>query len=196
MTFSMQQSSNLSDFIFIEKSIPDLICDHILEELESNHWEKHQWGSITGELSKKEETSKEPDVTYSKPLDSILNSFVVQIAKKYQQMHSDKSCKNTSEFIFSLSEIRFNRYHVDQKMDMHFDHIKSLFDGTNPGIPALSFVGALNDNYEGGELVFWKDYSIKLKKGEVLCFPSNFLYQHRVDPILSGVRDTFVCWAW
>ena len=192
----MKQHSNLSDFIFIEKSIPDLICDHILEELESNHWEKHQWGSITGKLSEKEETSKEPDVTYSKPLDSILNSFVLQTAKKYQQMHSDKSCKNTSKFIFSLSEIRFNRYHVDQKMDMHFDHIKSLFDGSNPGIPALSFVGALNDNYEGGELVFWKDYSIKLKKGEVLCFPSNFLYQHRVNPILNGVRDTFVCWAW
>ena len=86
-------------------------------------------------------------------------------------MHSDKSCKNTSEFIFSLSEIRFNRYHVDQKMDMHFDHIKSLFDGTNPGIPALSFVGALNDNYEGGELVFWKDYSIKLKKGKCYASP-------------------------
>ena len=53
---------------------------------------------------------------------------------------------------------------------------------------AGSFVGALNDNYEGGELVFWKDYSIKLKKGEVLCFPSNFLYQHRVNPILNGVN--------
>ena len=77
----MQQHSNLSDFIFIEKSIPDSICDYILKELESNHWEKHQWGSITGALSEKEETSKEPDVTYSKPLDSILNSFVVQTAK-------------------------------------------------------------------------------------------------------------------
>ena len=109
---------------------------------------------------------------------------------------SNKSCQNPSRFLFTLSEIRFNRYHVYQKMDMHFDHIKSLFDGSNPGIPALSFVGALNDNYEGGELVFWKDYSIKLKKGEVLFFTSNFLYQHRVNPILNGVRDTFVCWAW
>ena len=87
----MQQLNKLSDFIFIEKSIPDDICDYILEELESNHWEKHQWGSITGGLSEKEETSKEPDVTYSKPLDSILNSFVVQTAKKYQKMYSDKS---------------------------------------------------------------------------------------------------------
>ena len=196
MTFSMQQLNKLSDFIFIEKSIPDDICDYILEELESNHWEKHQWGSITGGLSEKEETSKEPDVTYSKPLDSILNSFLVQTGKRYEEKYSDESHTNTTNFIFSLSEIRFNRYHIGQKMDMHFDHIKSLFDGNNPGIPALSFVGALNDDYEGGELVFWKNYSVKLKKGEVICFPSNFLYQHRVNPILSGVRDTFVCWAW
>ena len=186
----------LSDFIFLEKSIPDSICDYIRKELESNYWEKHQWGSITGEKFRKEDTLQEPDVTYSKPLDSVLNSFVIKTGKKYEEMHTDKSCHNTSQFIFSCSEIRFNRYYVDQKMDMHFDHIKSLFDVTNPGIPALSFVGALNDDYEGGEFVFWKDHSLKLKKGEVLCFPSNFMYQHRVNPVLSGVRDTFVCWAW
>jgi predicted 2-oxoglutarate/Fe(II)-dependent dioxygenase YbiX len=192
----MKQSSKLSDFIFIEKSIPDTICDYILKELESNHWEKHQWGSIYGDAVEETEASKEPDITYSKPLDSILNSLLVQTGKRYEKKYSDESCINTTQFIFSLSEIRFNRYHIDQKMDMHFDHIKSLFDGSNPGIPALSFVGALNDDYEGGELVFWENYSVKLKKGEVICFPSNFLYQHRVNPILSGVRDTFVCWAW
>ena len=192
----MKQSSNLSDFIFTEKSIPDTICDYVLKELESNHWEKHQWGSIYGNAVDKTEAPKEPDITYSKPLDSILNSFVLQTGNKYQKKYSDESHYNTSNFIFSFSEIRFNRYHIDQKMEMHFDHIKSLFNGYNPGIPVLSFIGALNDNYEGGELVFWKDYSIKLKKGEVICFPSNFLYQHRVNPILSGVRDTFVCWAW
>ena len=192
----MKQSSELSDFIFIEKSIPDPICDYVLKELESNHWEKHQWGSIYGDAVEATEAPKEPDITYSKPLDSILNSFVLQTGNKYQKKYSDESHYNTSSFIFSFSEIRFNRYHIDQKMEMHFDHIKSLFNGYNPGIPVLSFIGALNDNYEGGELVFWKDYSIKLKKGEVICFPSNFLYQHRVNPILSGVRDTFVCWAW
>ncbi len=192
----MKQSSKLSDFIFIEKSIPDTICDYILKELESNHWEKHQWGSIYGDAVDETEAPKEPDITYSKPLDSILNSFVLQTGNKYQKNYSDESHYNTSSFIFSFSEIRFNRYHIDQKMEMHFDHIKSLFNGYNPGIPVLSFVGALNDDYEGGELVFWKDYSVKLKKGEVICFPSNFLYQHRVNPILSGVRDTFVCWAW
>ena len=77
----MKQSSNLSDFIFIEKSIPDTICAYVLEELESNHWEKHQWGSIYGDAVEETETSKEPDITYSKPLDSILNSFLYKQEK-------------------------------------------------------------------------------------------------------------------
>ena len=111
----MQQHSNLSDFIFIEKSIPDTICDYILKELESNHWEKHQWGSITGGLSEKEETSKEPDVTYSKPLDSILNSFVLQTGNKYQKKYSDESHYNTSNFIranIMPRNWKFKRFHL------------------------------------------------------------------------------------
>ena len=188
-------SKQISDYIFVDKCIPDSICDLIKNELNSSYWEKHQWGSTSGSPIQKED-SLEPDVTYSKSLDSILKTFVEKTAKKYEELHSDKTNKNTSQFIFSISEIRFNRYYQDQKMEMHFDHIKSLFDGINKGIPAVSFVGALNDDYDGGELVFWEDYSIKLKKGEVVCFPSNFMYQHRVNPILNGVRDTFVCWAW
>ena len=135
---------SLDNFIFIEKSVPDAICDYILEELESNHWEKHQWGSIYGDAVDETEAPKAPDITNSKPLDSILNSFVLQTGNKYQKKYSDESHYNTSNFIFSFSEIRFNRYHIDQKMEMHFDHIKSLFNGYNPGIPVLSFIGALN----------------------------------------------------
>ena len=78
---------SLDNFIFIEKSVPDAICDYILEELESKRWEKHQWGSIYGGLSKKEETSKEPDVTYSKPLDSVLNSFVMKTGRTVSYTH-------------------------------------------------------------------------------------------------------------
>ena len=36
------------------------------------------------------------------------------------------------------------------KMAEHCDHIHSIFDGSIKGIPVLSVVGLLNDNYEGG----------------------------------------------
>ncbi len=103
----MKQSNKLSDFIFTEKSIPDTICDYILKELESNHWEKHQWGSIYGDAVDETEAPKEPDITYSKPLDSILNSFVLQTGNKYQ-----KSIQTNLIIIHLISSFHF------QKLDL------------------------------------------------------------------------------
>jgi predicted 2-oxoglutarate/Fe(II)-dependent dioxygenase YbiX len=71
-----------------------------------------------------------------------------------------------------------------------------MFDGTIKGIPVLSILGALNDDYEGGELVFWESEKINLKAGEVMIFPSNFMYPHRVDEVKSGTRYSFVSWVW
>ena len=39
-----------------------------------------------------------------------------------------------------------------------------------------------------------KEY--KIKQGEIMIFPSVFLYPHRVAPVTKGVRDTFVSWVW
>ena len=81
-------------------------------------------------------------------------------------------------------------------MAKHCDHIKDMFDGDRKGIPTLSVVGLLNDNFEGGEFVMFDDYIIKLKQGDVLIFPSNFLYPHKVNPVKKGIRDSFVSWVW
>jgi predicted 2-oxoglutarate/Fe(II)-dependent dioxygenase YbiX len=81
-------------------------------------------------------------------------------------------------------------------MAEHCDHIHSLFDGEIKGIPTMSLVGLLNDNYQGGEFVMWQDTVIPLKQGDVMVFPSNFLYPHRVDPVTRGTRHSFVAWAW
>ena len=81
-------------------------------------------------------------------------------------------------------------------MAEHCDHIHSMFDGTTKGIPIMSFVGVLNDDYEGGEFVMWKDKVIELKAGSVMIFPSIFLYPHRVEPIKKGTRHSFVSWAY
>ena len=36
----------------------------------------------------------------------------------------------------------------------------------------MSVIIALNDDYEGGEFYFPKqDYKVKLKKGDIICFP-------------------------
>lgn len=91
---------------------------------------------------------------------------------------------------------RFNRYKENKLMVKHCDHIHSLFEGTRKGIPVLSILGALNDNYEGGELIFFDDYKIDLKEGDIMVFPSNFLYPHRVEKVTKGIRYSFASWSW
>ena len=37
---------------------------------------------------------------------------------------------------------------------------------------------------------------INLNQGDILIFPSVFLYPHKVEPVTKGARYSFVSWAW
>ena len=94
------------------------------------------------------------------------------------------------------SVIKFLKYAETHKMAEHCDHISSLFDGQIKGIPMLSVVGQLNDNFEGGEFIMWGDKVIPFETGDVIIFPSNFMYPHRVEPVTKGDRYSYVSWAY
>jgi predicted 2-oxoglutarate/Fe(II)-dependent dioxygenase YbiX len=81
-------------------------------------------------------------------------------------------------------------------MAEHCDHINDLFDGDRKGIPILTIVALLNDDFKGGEFIMFKNIEIKLKQGDLLIFPSNFVYPHRVDPVTKKTRYSFVSWVW
>ena len=80
-------------------------------------------------------------------------------------------------------------------MALHADHIHSMFDGERKGIPILSVLGVLNDDYEGDEFVLI-DEKIDLSKGDIIIFPSNFMYPHKVEPVTKGIRYSYISWIW
>ena len=55
-------------------------------------------------------------------------------------------------------------------------------------------VANLNEDYEGSEF-YCRGKEIKLKTGDILLFPSNFMYPHEVKEATKGVRYSFVSWA-
>lgn len=60
----------------------------------------------------------------------------------------------------------------------------------------ISFIFYLNDDYEGGELVFPSlNLSIIPKKGMFVAFPSSHHFLHGVKPVISGERFAIVTWA-
>jgi len=102
----------------------------------------------------------------------------------------------TKEIIMKEIWNIINKYSKNKKMAEHCDHIHSMFDGNQKGIPTLSVLGILNDDYEGGEFIMLEDEEIKLKKGDILVFPSIFLYPHKVEPVTKGTRYSFISWVW
>lgn len=59
----------------------------------------------------------------------------------------------------------------------------------------LTAILLLNDNFTGGELAFpISGLEVKLKPGEIIIFPSNFVFIHTVYPVKSGIRYAVVTW--
>tara|TARA_R100000988_G_scaffold95340_1_gene61540 strand:+ start:1322 stop:1855 length:534 start_codon:yes stop_codon:yes gene_type:complete len=71
---------------------------------------------------------------------------------------------------------------------MHVDHM-DLY----PRVLSCSLI--LNDNYDGGDFVFFdEEYLIKKKKGSIVMFPSNFCFPHAVTPVSNGDRHAIITW--
>jgi hypothetical protein len=96
---------------------------------------------------------------------------------------------------YNFTQARFNKYSKGMYMGKHCDHFRTMFDGRWKGVPVYSVIGFLNDNYEGGDLVFWDDTVIEKQAGMVVVFPSNFLYPHKITPVTKGTKYSFVSYA-
>ena len=54
----------------------------------------------------------------------------------------------------------------------------------------------LNDNYDGGDFVFFSGaYKVPPKGGSAVVFPSNFCYPHAVLPVSGGDRHAVITWV-
>lgn len=190
----MGPSSKLDDYIIVKKSaIPADICDDIISNIENDSWSKHSWYNNLEDTTHSEDTQELSVLEITNQMQELLNPFMMQSFKEYV----DKvKYKDWSELVYQFSTIRFNRYEKGQLMREHHDHIYSLFDGDKKGIPILSIIINFNEGYDGADLVFWDNYVLPLGKGDILMFPSLFLYPHKVTEMKSGVRYSGVSWAW
>jgi predicted 2-oxoglutarate/Fe(II)-dependent dioxygenase YbiX len=54
----------------------------------------------------------------------------------------------------------------------------------------------LNDDFEGGDFLMFDGKKLNLSAGDIVIFPSNFLYPHAVTTVTKGTRYSFVAWGW
>ena len=103
--------------------------------------------------------------------------------REYEKIHKGIGCER-------ITDITILKYKKQGKYDYHVDHCYS--------IPrTLSVIILLNNDYEGGDLVFNlhnEEYKVGIRPGRLIMWPSNFLYPHRVTEVTKGTRYSIVSW--
>ncbi len=189
--------TTLKDTIHVERGIiPANLCDYIVKDIETREWKPHTWYNNTSN-SYGSEATMELDVQPTTPeLQQLLTPIIIQAGAIYNQKYAWLKSERTQQIMNKFTAIRFNRYQPGQIMRQHIDHIHSIFDGKEKGIPVLSFILNFNDDYEGANLFFWDNDTYNLGKGDIIMWPSNFLYPHGVTEATKGKRYSGVTWAW
>lgn len=200
VTPNTDMSTNLFDYVKIYNNIFDQDEMSFVRKLldKSDFWSKHSYYNSTTDthVSYNED---ELFCIYDYRVDEKLSPLAQYMQNKV--WHIIKGYINDINLKWfdgweGYSPIRFNKYDVNCRMRVHVDLIKNLFDGTIKGVPVLTVLGSVNDDYEGGELVMMNNTVIELKAGAVMVFPSTILYPHYVKPVTSGVRYSYVSWVW
>lgn len=184
---------NLLDYVKKYSVVPHDLCDSIVAEISTAEWQQHYFYNAKSNEYANISGNKELWTTGYQPTNSAnLTNCIKESIRNYVNDVNSLVWDGPT----SVSITRFNRYQPGQTMAIHADHIHTLFDGERKGIPVITILSVLNDNYTGGEFIMFEDTLIKVNKGDVLVFPSIFLYPHKVLPVKSGTRYTCVNWAW
>ena len=184
----------IEDYIYVENHIPVELCESLVDECNKKEWKKHQWNDYaTGTFESM--PTKELDVMpCTQEQQDKITPHLAKALKEYQEKYSTEGGKTGTQWLTKFSPIRFNKYVIGTTMRKHYDHIHSIFDGKMKGVPIISIVGQLNEDYEGAEF-YCRDKEIKLKTGDILLFPSGIVYPHTVKETTKGIRYSFVSWA-
>jgi len=175
--------------IVIKNIIPHQLCDDILNEYkDSNEWQES--GVSNGESNK---TIRNCDtIQISQPFVIRDNNNRFKIDQELFQVAAN--CINQYNNLFQHSSIQQDtgyellRY---KEKSFYIQHVDSFLQA--PRLVSCSL--HLNDDYEGGEFAFFnRTLKYKLNKGDVLMFPSTFMYPHEVMPVTKGTRYSIITW--
>ena len=185
-------SKDLESYVTVfQGAIPQEVCRQTCEELDKVDWIQHNFYNV--KTNSYHSTEKELSVFFDKV---STKPFLMQLEHQLLTQYVKDLNFPWFDGWAGFSEIRFNRYAEQTNMKLHCDHIHSMFDGEMKGIPTMTFLAILNDDYEGGEFIMFDNKEIKFKTGSAVVFPSVFLFPHKVLPVTKGTRHSCVSWAW
>ena len=170
---NFDKMGNSKDNIKVEHNfISSEVCDELI--------------SYKGEPNKHESDFWSERIFNSAEISDIASTFRDKIKdfieKEYGVSISSQPPTNSNSMPTIIS------WHPGVDMGLHVDDL---------GVSEyhMSALIYLNDDFVGGEISFpTHNLSIKPNKGDLVVFPGNLNYAHKIDPITSGDRYTMPFW--
>jgi hypothetical protein len=181
-----------------KRAIPKEDCAYIVNALESNLGpdKKHDWRPAMVTEADTQEKSVRNCVDFK--IGRLLNT-IGPIEENLALYDAHQIAFNS---IFPASQDYGKSWGVGINWFEAFNFVKYDGPGTHFKIHAdhgpayvctTSIVAYLNDDYEGGEIYFPRfDLTIKPEPGDIVIFPSTYIYEHASQPMKSGTKYSIV----
>jgi hypothetical protein len=189
---------DLSSFIKVYKSaISDFLCDKVLKEFENENF-TYSTVSSTGVNYVNTSTRNAKSLNISKYTDYTKKALDQSLYKIFNSAVEDYVTNSKFIHINKDSGYQLVKYETGGFFKLHTD--QNLRD---PNLTSeirsrvLSGVVVVNNDFVGGDLCFFDGghrYIPELSKGDLIIFPSNFLFPHEVTPVTEGTRYSIVTW--
>ena len=181
-----------------ESAIPENVCTNAINTLE-----KDLTNGSTYKWSDAQVTNSNKAIKYAR--DCI--DFKFKPENLGQRNEKNKDLLDMHESIYNVLKTCIDDYCRYWGINVIYYEAFNFVKYTGPGQhfrihadhgPAynctVSAVIYLNDNYEGGEIAFPRldNLVYKPKRGDIVVFPSNYIYEHSSEPMVSGDKYSVV----
>ncbi len=186
----MDGESSLKDSIFvIPEALDGETCRKIVEFYDSaGRYRPSTYSDYDGEIADSSARVAMEDcwMKTDEPYFQTVFDATIEGAWKYNAIYADLNLSKSGG-------LRMNRYFETGFMSRHVDNIHGSH-GQKEGYPSVSCIFILNAEFEGGDLTFFGNHVVPNRTGQVLYFPSSFLFPHEVTPVTKGMRYSIVTW--
>ena len=188
---------NLSDHIVYLKSFIDRdICLSVMNSLDN--LEKDKSAPYTdGLLNDDADTYFDPDIKY---IDEVRNRIFVDGLEEYAKKIRAFNWSYYDTKSFHCSEMIIRRYNEGSEFKYHHDDIiGEIFPHwflRRQNILTCNFYFSDANDYDGGDLVFTCGEKFHPTMGDIIIFPSNWMFYHEVQKITKGKRYSGTVWLY
>jgi hypothetical protein len=175
--------------------LPNETCDKLVAFAEMRKADRLKVRIPNSEIGAAQEVEDKKRVAYFVDLGNkqkIIDKWVADIFHKFLTSKIKKKIRSYEKAqLMRYTHGGFYQPHSDADFfDEERQEWKKVLDRD------YSLLLYLNDDYERGSIHFeYFNYTFKPAKGDLLIFPSNYLYLHEARQVKSGVRYVVVSWA-